>query len=206
MQNKKNFDTLALERQDMEEAPLESVPTFSQPKRKINKKFIYLALAVFALLIFFTFKILGSTNESVNDKPQVLTPTVFPTEISIPSPSDSPTPSSTNTPTPKPTINPVDTQSGLDRSELSVTVQNGSGEAGAASKGSDTLKNLGYNVVGTGNADNFEYQNVSIQVKSAKTDYLNLLKKDLGFTYTVGSASSNLSNSFSSNALVIIGK
>jgi len=190
----------------MEEAPLESVPTFSQPKRKINKKFIYLALAVFALLIFFTFKILGSTNESVNDKPQVLTPTVFPTEISIPSPSDSPTPSSTNTPTPKPTINPVDTQSGLDRSELSVTVQNGSGEAGAASKGSDTLKNLGYNVVGTGNADNFEYQNVSIQVKSAKTDYLNLLKKDLGFTYTVGSASSNLSNSFSSNALVIIGK
>lgn len=191
----------------MEEAPLESVPTFPPPKRKINKKFIYVALAVvLALLIFFAFKILGSTNESVNDKPEVTTPTVFPTETSIPSPSDSPTPSSTNTPTPKPTINPVDTQTGLDRSELSVTVQNGSGEAGGASKGSATLKNLGYNVVGTGNADNFEYQNVSIQVKSGKSDYLNLLKKDLGFTYTVGSTSADLSNGFSSDALVIIGK
>lgn len=191
----------------MEEASLESVPTFSPPKRKINKKFIYVALAVvLALLIFFAFKILGSTNESVNDKPETTTPTVFPTETSIPSPSDSPTPSLTNTPTPKPTINPVDKQTGLDRSELSVTVQNGSGEAGTASKGSDTLKNLGYNVVGTGNADNFEYQNVSIQVKSGKSDYLNLLKKDLGFTYTVGSTSANLSNGFSSDALVIIGK
>lgn len=191
----------------MEEAPLESVPTFPPPKRKINKKFIYVVLAVIlALLIFFAFKILGSTNENINNKPETPTPTDFPVETSIPSPSDSPTPSLTNTPTPKPTINPVDTQTGLDRSKLSVTVQNGSGEAGAASKGSDTLKNLGYNVVGTGNANNFEYQNVSIQVKSGKGDYLNLLKKDLGFTYTVGSTSANLSNGFSSEALVIIGK
>ncbi|OGH02864.1 MAG: hypothetical protein A2798_00315 [Candidatus Levybacteria bacterium RIFCSPHIGHO2_01_FULL_37_17] len=206
MRKGKNFDTLLFERQDMEEAPLESVPTFPPPKRKINKKFIYLALVVLALLIFFAFKILGSTNESVDDKPKVLTPTVFPTETSIPSPSDSPTPTPTNTPTPKPTINPVDTQTGLDRSELSVTVQNGSGESGVASKGSDTLKNLGYNVVGTGNADNFEYANVSILVKSGKSEFLNLLKKDLGFTYTVGSTSANLSNGFSSDALVIIGK
>src|SRR3989344_999696 len=159
----------------MEEAPLEAAPTFAQPKRKINKRFIYLALAILALIIiFFAFKTLGSSNKgNINDKPEVITPTGFPTETSIPSPSDSPT----NTPTPKPTVNPVDKQTGLDRSELSVTVQNGSGEAGVASKGSDTLKNLGYNVIGIENADNFEYVNVSIQVKSGKSDYLNLLKK-----------------------------
>lgn len=192
----------------MEEAPLEAAPTFAPPKRKINKRFIYLALAILVLIIIFLgFKTFSSSNKgNINDKPKVITPTGFPTETSIPSPSGSPTPSPTNTPTPKPTVNPVDKQTGLDRSELSVTVQNGSGEAGAASKGSDTLKNLGYNVVGTGNADNFEYVNVSIQVKSGKSDYLNLLKKDLGFTYAVGSTSADLSNGFSSDALVIIGK
>ena len=193
----------------MEEAPLEAVPSFAPlPKRKINKRFIYLVFAIFVLiLIFIGFKNFGlSKKGSIDQGALVTTPTLSPTETSIPSPSDSPTPSLTSTPTPKPTINPIDKTSGLDRSKLSITVQNGSGETGVASKGTDVLKNLGYNVVGIGNADNFDYSNVSIQVKSAKSEFLDLLKKDLGFSYTVSSASSNLSNGFSSDALVIIGK
>jgi hypothetical protein len=87
-----------------------------------------------------------------------------------------------------------------------VTVQNGSGEAGVAGKGADALKRLGYNVTGTGNADNFDYTNVVIQVKNSSSDYLDLLKTDLGLSYTIGTTSADLPDSFSSDALVIIGQ
>jgi hypothetical protein len=85
-------------------------------------------------------------------------------------------------------------------------VQNGSGEAGVAGKGAATLKHLGYNVVDTGNADKFDYANVFIQIKSSDSDYLSLLKNDLGLSYTIGTTSADLPDSFSSDALVIIGK
>lgn len=195
----------------MEQTPLEATPSFAAPgKNKINKRFIYLSIAVIVLLLlFFGFRALTSNNNSnINEEPAVITPTDVPieTETPTPIPSESPTPSPTSTPTPKPTGNPVDSATGLNRSNLSVTVQNGSGEAGVASKASDILKSLGYNVVLSGNADNFDYTNVSVQVKSADSAFINLLKKDLGSSYTIGSTSANLSNSFSSDALVIIGK
>jgi hypothetical protein len=193
----------------MEETPLEATPSFSAPgKRKINKRFIYLVTAILIILVlFFGSRLLGSNkNEDINDVPAVTTPTDFPTSTPEPTSVESPTPSPTNTPTPKPTVNPVDKTSGLDRSKLSITVQNGSGTVGAAGKAADLLKNLGYDVLGTGNADNYDYTNVVIQVKAADASFLTLLKKDLGESYTIGSNSANLSSSFSSDALVIIGK
>ncbi len=190
----------------MEETPLEATPSFNPAKRKINKRFIYLLLGILILLLlFFLYKTFGtSKKESINEKPAITVPVESPTETPIPT--ESPTPKLTNTPTPTPTINPIDKSSGLNRSKLSVTVQNGSGEAGAAGKASDILKNLGYDVVATGNADNFDYSNVSIQIKSSQSDFLSLLKKDLSTSYTIGSTSADLSSSFSSDALVIIGK
>jgi hypothetical protein len=104
--------------------------------------------------------------------------------------------SPTSTPTPK----------ALDKSKLSITIQNGSGEAGVASKGSDLLKGLGYNISATGNADNYDYEGVTIKVKSSASAYLPILKKDLSASYTVAASSSDLDNSFSSDAVVIIGK
>ncbi|HYM65406.1 MAG TPA: LytR C-terminal domain-containing protein [Candidatus Sulfotelmatobacter sp.] len=197
----------------MEEAPLESVPSFAPlPKRKINKRFIYLVFAVIVIiLIFLGFKNFSSgKKESVDQGAFVTTPTLTPTETPTltlsPTPSLTPTLTPTKTPTPKPTSSPIDSSTGLDRSKLSVTVENGSGEGGVAGKGSDYLKGLGYDVTGTGNADNFNYTNVTIQVKSANSDFLDLLKKDLGFNYTIQSATSDLPDSFSTDALVIIGK
>lgn len=193
----------------MEEAPLEAVPSFAPlPKKKVNKRFIYLIFAIFVLiLLFFGFKNFSSSKKgSIDQKAAVTTPTTTPTQTPNPTPENSPTPSTTNTPTPKPTVNPVDKTSGLDRSKLSITVENGSGQAGVALKGTDYLKNLGYNVSSSKNADNFNYSNVSIQIKSSKSGFLSLLKKDLGFNYTVSSASADLSDSFSSDTLVIIGK
>ena len=45
----------------------------------------------------------------------------------------------------------------VNRASIEVTVQNGSGSTGAASKLGDTLKELGYDVVDTGNADSTVY-------------------------------------------------
>lgn len=193
----------------MEETPLEADSTFAAPsKKKINKRFVYLIIVILFLLVaFFGFKFFGgSKNADINNQPAVLTPTQIPTSTPEALPSNSPTPSLTPTLTPKPTLNPLDKSTGLDRSKLSVTIQNGSGQAGVAGKASDILKNLGYDVVATENADNFDYVNVVIQVKSLDSDFLDLLKKDLSGSYTIGTTSANLSSSFSSDALVIIGK
>ena len=196
----------------MEETPLEAGLTFAAPsKHKMNKRFVYLVIVILFLLVaFLGFKFLGSGEKAdINNKPAVTTPTDVPMETQTPTPSPlpskTPTPSPTITPTPKPTVNPVDKSTGLNRSKLSVTVKNGSGVAGAAGKAADMLKGLGYNVVSTGNADNEDFINVSIQVKAASSDFLALLKKDLA-SYTIGSNSADLSTSFSSDALVIIGK
>lgn len=92
------------------------------------------------------------------------------------------------------------------RKTLSVYVKNGSGVTGAAAKATDFLKGLGYNVVSTGNADTQDYQSTKIQVKSNKSEFLNLLKNDLSKNYTVGETSSDLSESVTEDTLIIIGK
>lgn len=102
-------------------------------------------------------------------------------------------------------VSPVDS-SGLDRSKLSVIVQNGSGTEGVAGKAAGILKEFGYNVSSTGNADNYNYQGVTIKVKKEKSEFLNLLKKDLSKSYKIASASSDLPSSSPSDALIIIGK
>ena len=124
-------------------------------------------------------------------------------------PTDTPEPELSPSPTPSPkveAVNPVDKTTGLDRSELTVAIQNGNGTVGVASKASDILKRFGYHVTSLGNAANFEYEKTEIQVKSSKAKYLPLLKKDLSGTYSIGSTSATLSASSPDDAVVIIGK
>lgn len=181
-----------------------------QPASKSKK---FLKLIIFAIiLVGFIFAIqkifLGGIQET---KPIAITPTPteyqFPTDTPAPSVSPTSEPAKpTVVPSAKPTTNPVDSATGLDRSTLSVEVQNGSGVTGAASKGADVLKSFGYKVSGIGNAENTDYENTTIQVKAAKSNFLSLLKKDLGFSYTIGSSSADLASSSTADALVIIGK
>lgn len=102
-------------------------------------------------------------------------------------------------------VSPID-KSGLDRSSLSVTVQNGSGAEGAAGKAAIILKDFGYNVLSTGNADNYNYEGVTIKVREENSAFLELIKKDLSKDYTVSETSSDLPSSFPTNAVIIIGK
>ena len=195
----------------MEENTFHQGTPAAKPQKRSKKLFFYLIVIIVVLVIIFTgWRLLGSKSQKkLNVK---ITPT--PTEFSIPTdtptptnnPSVSPTPKLTSAPTSKPTSNPIDKTTGLDRSKLTVSVENGSGEAGVAGKAASFLKNLGYDVTATGNADNYNYTGVTIQVRNNNSDYLPLLKKDLSSSYTVNSASSDLSASSSADALVIIGK
>lgn len=100
---------------------------------------------------------------------------------------------------------PID-KSGLDRSTLSIAVANGSGKEGVAARGANILKGFGYNVASTGNADNFNYEGVTIKVKKESNNFLDLLKQDLSKDYTITKTSSDLDSSSTADALVIIGK
>ena len=102
-------------------------------------------------------------------------------------------------------FSPID-KSGLDRSKLSIAVENGSGIEGVAGKAADILKELGYNVISIGNADNYDYQGVTIKVKKDKSNFINLLKQDLTRDYVIEFSASDLPSSSSSDCEIIIGK
>lgn len=143
----------------------------------------------------------GDQDKSLTPTPTkpIETPTPIPTETPALTPGKgTPTPTAKITPTPSKT-------SGLDRSLLTIAIKNGSGTAGAATKASNYLKGLGYDIVSSGNADSFDYANTTIQIKASKKAYLDQLKKDLSANYTVGSTSANLTSG-SADAIVVVGK
>lgn len=187
-------------------------PPFIEGRRRRSpkKRIIISSLIVFVIILLGigSMQFLGSQGQA----PQV-SPTPTPTVVAFPT--DTPTPTQEATPTAALKVTPTktaaksaDQETGLNRSALSVSVQNGSGKAGAGSGASELLKTLGYKVVSVGNADNFEYEDVTISVRSDKAAYLPLLKKDLGTEYTVGTTNSTLgaSGSATADAVVIIGK
>ena len=186
-----------------------TAPSFQAPRKKSGKRIIVILIFIILLMIggyFVSSSLFGSNNSTTNEGPTSTPEEVTPTEEPTPTPEESPTPEASETPAAKPTSNPIDKTSGIDRSKFSVQVQNGSGVAGVGSKGSDFIKSLGYKVASVGNADNFNYENVTILVKSGSSNFLSLLKSDIGKQYTVGSSSATLSASSSADALIIIGK
>ncbi len=192
------------------QSPREFESRLSRPKPQSPAKryfIILFSIVIVGLVIFGATRIFtGGKNPQTAPTP---IPTVesFPTDIPQPTESNvTPTETPTKTPTPKPTVNPIDKTTGLDRSQLSIHVLNGSGAAGASKKASDFLESLGYNVIQIGNADNFNYDKTVIQIKSASSNFLSLLKKDLSSNYSVGSTSADLTTSEKADAVVIVGK
>lgn len=174
------------------------------------KKYLTIALLIVVLgfLIFGVTRFFGGARKSLPAPTPTPTVEVIPTREATPTPEETLTPTKKpiSTPTVKPTVNPVDRATGLDRSKLSIRVLNGSGAAGVGRKAADYLESLGYNVVQTGNAENFNFEKTTIQIKSAKEDYLNLLKSDLAKNYSVGTTSATLSSEERADAIVTIGK
>ena len=119
----------------MEETPLEAIPTFTPRPRQTNKRSVYIILAiVIIVLLFLGYKVLSITRNSSSKPSPIPTIAVSPTLSSSPA-SNAVNPSLSPSPGVSPTVNPIDKDTGLDRSQLSVTVENGNGTAGVAAKG-----------------------------------------------------------------------
>lgn len=196
----------------MEGNPFPTPALDKKPASKKRKRFVFLFFAIvfILLLIYVGSKVLNS-NKSSQEADITPTPTeefIIPTDIPAPTEelTSTPTQKPTAIPTPKSSTSSIDKTTKLDRKDLTVIVQNGSGEKGVAGKVADILKGIGYNVTSTTNADNFDYSDITIQVKSTKSDFLPVLKKDLSSDYTIGSSTSDLSSSSSADAVVIVGK
>ncbi len=177
-----------------------------------KKRVILIVLGVIILIALVVYAVIATGGKGESDVDLTPTPTAVETPTptlpeETPTPEASPTPTTKATPTPTTKVTPTKTSSTseLDRSNLKLAVLNGSGVAGAATKMSDALKDLGYEVASSGNADNFEYAKTEIQVKSTKKAYLDMLKEDLGDDYTIGSATSDYTGE-DADGVVIVGK
>jgi hypothetical protein len=141
-----------------------------------------------------------SIDEDVSPTPTPVRTVIEITNTPTPTENLSPTASETTTPSPSPKASVTKAAS------LTVDVLNGSGESGVAKKAADILTAAGYTIGKTRNADKFDYQGVTIQIKSGKRSELTRLKETLAKSYTIESTSADLSGSQTADAVVIIGK
>jgi hypothetical protein len=103
---------------------------------------------------------------------------------------------------PTPTVEPTPD---LDRVDLSIEVLNGSGATGAAGDMADTLRELGYKISSTGNADRSDYKGITINISEKNKEFITLLEADLKEA-AGASVTSSVSASLTSGARVIVGK
>lgn len=100
-----------------------------------------------------------------------------------------------------------DNLTGIDRSLPKISVENGAGQVGAANQMRDILEDFGYSINSVSNADNFNYQDVSIQAKNGMSDYLYILNRDIKFAgYMIATSSSDLAAENTSDMIVVVGK
>lgn len=188
--------------------------TPARPKRKIPKRliifiiFFIIILALIGGLIFFVTRDSSESNETeqtitLPEETQTEEQPVV-TEEESPTPEETEAPTKATTPTKAPT--PSGSTSSTSNSSVKVAVQNGSGESGVAGTASNLVKEAGFTIASTGNADNFDYEDVTIKIKASKKSFLSDLEDSLSGDYTIGTTSSDLPESTSYDALVIVGK
>jgi hypothetical protein len=185
-------------------------------ERSSNKSrfiFIFIVIIILIIAILAVFYFLG-VNSKKNAAQVVPTPTreVTPTEevpSSTPSASVSPSslPSGKVTLTPSPSSRtPSGTAAKSAITELTLAILNGSGQPGAAKGISSYLSGLGYTIKTVGNADNFTYENITVKIKKSKGGYLSQLKRDISANSPNTTISTNIDDSITTDAEVIIGK
>lgn len=112
-----------------------------------------------------------------------------------------PKPTETPIPTPEPTVTPEPFIKG----DWSFEILNGSGVSGQAKKLADKIKELGYTVIKTGNADKQTYEKTELLVKSGLEEKIDAVIADIKDVVKVASVSGEVKDSTAS-AQIIIGK
>lgn len=110
-----------------------------------------------------------------------------------------------STPSPLPSPSPSPSATELKREDMKIQVLNGSGVAGAAGKVKSSLETAGYENVGTGNADNYDYKGITIQVKDGKRAIGDLIEGDLEDDYKDITVRETLEDDSDYDAVVIAG-
>lgn len=171
-----------------DEVSFQDFPSYSEKGgRKKPMVAFFVVLLIIAGVIAGLF-FLGRSGQSVPEEE----PAAVPTEtVSVP------------TVEPTPTIEPTPD---LDRADLSISVLNGSGTAGVAGDVADVLRDLGYTIADTGNADNFEYEGIVINISEADEDFLDVLQSDLEDSITDKTVTASVSSDLNSGAEVIVGQ
>ncbi|MEK7550403.1 MAG: LytR C-terminal domain-containing protein [Patescibacteria group bacterium] len=106
--------------------------------------------------------------------------------------------------------NPIPTATpkveGLDLTKFPISILNGSGIKGEASKAQAIIEKDGFKVSATGNASNYSYKETMIQIKSGVSDdFIVKLKETLGESYKVATKTQSLKDSFKDDVVVILG-
>jgi hypothetical protein len=191
----------------MADESLERARLYKTSSKRLSTPLIVTVVLLLAVLLGGGYVFFQSQQGSKNTQSPIPTVTSAPSPTEASTPTVEATPSGKLTPTSTkatPTTKPTGVLGTTDRSDISVTVLNGSGVAGAASKISSYLKGLGYDVTSTGNAETFDYEGITISVKSGKTAILNQLKKDLTSQGTIDATSSTYTGT--GDAEIIVGK
>jgi len=194
----------------------EQFTAFSPNKQNTSNKKMraFLYVGVFILIIagaiFLGNQLLSSSNE-----PEVTpTPTMEATPTEEPTPTEEASKSAEKETTPTPTakakttpaVSPTTgTATTPVAGSLTIKVLNGSGEKGVAGTVATLLKDNGYTVSSTGNADNFDYADTVIQIKKSKQAGLAKLKSALSADYTVSASTVTLAETEDVDAIVIVG-
>ena len=99
-----------------------------------------------------------------------------------------------------------DNITGLPRDKLSLTIENGSGNFGDGTRLADILTSFGYKIANIENANNFDFDNLTISMKKSMWDYSQLLEKDLHLaSYIIATISANLPEDNKEDATIIVG-
>jgi hypothetical protein len=194
----------------MEDLNFGEVPVNASPrssKRFPSRFFVLIIVIIVLALIVFGISQLFFSKEETNKKENVTTTTTVAITTTTEPEATKAAEVTTTKGTEKTTTTTTKAGAGtLDKSKVSIEIQNGSGETGVASTMSTYLKNLGYTISSTGNAENFDYEGVTIQTKAEFKNYIATLKKDLTPDYIVSASSSDLLDSSTADILVIVGK
>jgi hypothetical protein len=152
------------------EPKLESDSEKSKEKKSYSAKTVIFVALITAVLVG---ALAGGIYVYLNGISQLETPQ----EESLPTPSVTATPSAT------PTSSPAGE---VDLSEFKVSVLNGSGKIGEATKVKNLLVKAGFTVSSTANAASFDFTNTVIQTKADVSDtVVEMVKEALKGNYTV---------------------
>ncbi len=104
------------------------------------------------------------------------------------------------------TEEPTPTEEELKKDAYKIEVLNGSGIEGEAGRAEALLKSAEFDVIGTDNADNYDYEETVIQAgDDVSEDWLDALKTELSKKYTVQSSIDKLSAETDAQVVVIVG-